>query len=212
MAIRTTRSLAGALLAAALAGAMPAEAQTYKWVDARGMVTYSNAPPAAGTGAKKVDAVAERVSVYTPDDRLVEAMKSDPLRDAKIAGLERELAAARSNSGERQSKAGRSAAAYERCVAARRVDCESLRADEPALPPDYATLYYPHVVGAARFPHRAAPFVVIDNPVPIGVDNRPKVGIDNRPKVGIDDRPKVGVDNRPPVGAPPRNRSSISYR
>ena len=37
----------------------------YKWVDERGMVSYSNTPPTGTT--KKVEAVPERVSVYTPD-------------------------------------------------------------------------------------------------------------------------------------------------
>jgi hypothetical protein len=209
MESRTGRSLRAALLAAALAAAMPAGAQTYKWVDERGGVTYSNTPPPAdGKKAKKFDAVAERVSVYTPDSQLIEAMKADPARDAKVAGLERELKATKQSNAEAAKEARRDAA-YERCVSQRRVDCESLRsgspaAVEPALPPDYATLYYPHVVGTAHFPRRTRPFVVIEEPVPIGIDNRPKVGIDNRPKVGI--------DSRPPVGAPPRNRTSASYR
>lgn len=205
---RTGRSVRAALLVAALAAAMPAGAQTYKWVDERGGVTYSNTPPPADGKTKKVDAVAERVSVYTPDSQLIEAMKADPARDARIAGLQRELKAAKQSNADAARKAKRDAA-YERCVSQRRVDCESLRSGstaegEPALPPDYATLYYPHVVGAANFPLRTHPFVVIDEPVPIGIDNRPKVGIDNRPKVGI--------DSRPPVGAPPRSRTSVSYR
>lgn len=205
---RTGRRLRAALLVAALAAAMPAGAQTYKWVDERGGVTYSNTPPPADGRAKKVDAVAERVSVYTPDSQLIEAMKADPTRDATIAGLQRELNAAKQSSADAARKSKRDAA-YERCVSQRRVDCERLRSGgtaegEPVLPPDYATLYYPHVVGAAHFPHRTKPFVVIDEPVPIGIDNRPKVGIDNRPKVGI--------DSRPPVGAPPRSRTSVSTR
>jgi len=50
------------LLALTLALAPAAQAETYKWVDERGVVNYSNTPPPAA--AKSAQAVAERVSTY----------------------------------------------------------------------------------------------------------------------------------------------------
>jgi hypothetical protein len=53
------------LLAALLALAPAAQAETYKWVDERGVVNYSNTPPPAA--AKAAQPVAERVSTYETD-------------------------------------------------------------------------------------------------------------------------------------------------
>ena len=56
------RLLAGLILAAA---ALPAPAETYKWVDAKGQVNYSNAPPPSS--ASKAQPVEERISVMGLD-------------------------------------------------------------------------------------------------------------------------------------------------
>ena len=53
------------LVLSLLAGA--AHAELYKWVDERGVVNYSNAPPADAKQAKVAQHVEERVSVYQPD-------------------------------------------------------------------------------------------------------------------------------------------------
>ena len=45
------------LLCAMVAVALPVGAQTYKWVDERGQVSYSNTPP-PDTAQKKVEVVA----------------------------------------------------------------------------------------------------------------------------------------------------------
>jgi Domain of unknown function (DUF4124) len=69
---RTDKILAG--LAAALlafSAGTAAAAQLYKWVDERGVVNYSNQPPADPKAARNVKAVEDRVSVYTPDPALV---------------------------------------------------------------------------------------------------------------------------------------------
>jgi len=50
--------------------AMPVAAQTYKWVDAKGVVTYSNNPPPAGT--RNVQTVAERISYYEAEPQLLQ--------------------------------------------------------------------------------------------------------------------------------------------
>ncbi|CAN0134988.1 unnamed protein product, partial [Phaeothamnion confervicola] len=120
-----------ALLAAALGTAMPAAAEMYKWVDENGVVTYSNTPPPAAKQPKKVESVAERVSVYTPDAQLNSAMQSASHGDRrKVASLEKELeterrARARAEQATRKEQ-DRKSAAYERCVAARGVDCDAV--------------------------------------------------------------------------------------
>ena len=57
----TLRLLAVLILAAAL----PAQAQVYKWVDAKGQVNYSNAPPPSVAGAAQP--VEEKLSVIGMD-------------------------------------------------------------------------------------------------------------------------------------------------
>jgi hypothetical protein len=60
-----------------LAAGSAVSAQLYKWVDERGVVTYSNQMPADAKTAGKVTAVADRVSVYTPDAALVRDIEAD---------------------------------------------------------------------------------------------------------------------------------------
>ena len=55
--------------------ALPAYAQTYKWVDAKGVVNYSNTPPPGG--AEKAVTVPDRISNYTPDPALNQAVAVD---------------------------------------------------------------------------------------------------------------------------------------
>lgn len=87
------------VLVAILATA-PAGAQLYKWVDERGVTNYSNQPPADPKAAKKLQPVEDRVSVYTPDEALTQAVaafrqKRDRTSAERIASLERELEAER---------------------------------------------------------------------------------------------------------------------
>ena len=56
------------LLALTLLLASAAHAETYKWVDDKGVVNYSNTPPAKG--AKAAQTVADRVSTYETDPML----------------------------------------------------------------------------------------------------------------------------------------------
>jgi hypothetical protein len=89
-----------AVLLAAIFAAAPAGAQLYKWVDERGVTNYSNQPPADPRNAKNLRPVEDRISVYTPDQALTQAV--DDLRQGydrataeRIASLERELEAER---------------------------------------------------------------------------------------------------------------------
>ena len=70
------------LLLAALAPL--AQAQTYKWVDERGVVNYSNTPPPAG--AKSAQQVEERISVYASAPPLAQPTAVD----RRLAALEAE--------------------------------------------------------------------------------------------------------------------------
>ena len=61
----------------ALAAAAPvAGAQVYKWTDDKGVVNYSNTPPAEAKGKKGVSVVEDRVSVYTADPAVLQATQN----------------------------------------------------------------------------------------------------------------------------------------
>ena len=197
-----------ALLCTTLVAALPAGAQMYKWVDERGQVSYSNTPPPEAA-QKKVESVAERVSVYTPDPEITRAMSGDSRRDAKISALERQLDAernARRAPAPTQDRDARRAAAYERCVADRRVDCDAIRSGSGADTVYGSTGYYgpQYILGARNFPP-GQPFYVDPTPPP-------RVGVSTAPPVGISTTPPVGISTAPPVGAPPRQRAIGMFR
>jgi len=57
-----------------LAAAPLAQAETYKWVDERGVVNYSNTPPASGARVSVAQAIPERVSTYSADPQTTNAI------------------------------------------------------------------------------------------------------------------------------------------
>jgi hypothetical protein len=74
--MRDHRSISMLAVAALLAGIAPlASAQLYKWTDDKGVVNYSNKPPATGA-AKGVAVVEDRVSVYTQDPAVLQATQN----------------------------------------------------------------------------------------------------------------------------------------
>jgi hypothetical protein len=123
-------------LCAGLLIAAPAQGQIYKWTDARGTVHYSNAPPAGGASSR-VDAVEERVTVYTPT---VPAPPGEALR-RRVDALEQELEAERGGRAQparadEQRDEERARRELEECQRQRRVDCdkpEILQNGPPAL-------------------------------------------------------------------------------
>jgi hypothetical protein len=202
------------LACAALVASFPAAAQMYKWTDERGNVSYSNAPP-PNASQKKVEEVADRVSVYTTDEETKRAMSADARRDAKVAKLERQLEAertARSQTAPSPSPsttAARQAALYQRCINDRRVDCESLRqAIQSGNSFDYAYqpdnyVYAPvHVIGTT-FPQTPRPFFVDPTPPPL-------VGTSTTPPVGAFTTPRLNTDNRAPMAV--RSRTTAITR
>lgn len=83
---------------AAVLAATPVYAELFKWVDARGVTNYSNQPPADPEAAKKVTTVEDRISVYTPDKALLDAVAANRQQSAgrtsvagKIERLEQQL-------------------------------------------------------------------------------------------------------------------------
>ena len=64
--------------------ARPLCAETYKWVDERGVTNYSSSPPADVKRAKKVQVVEERLSIYTPDPALIRAIQVRPPMSAPM--------------------------------------------------------------------------------------------------------------------------------
>ncbi len=58
----------------AMITASSAAAQIFKWVDENGVTTYSNQRPANANAAGDIEVVENRISVYTPDAALLEAV------------------------------------------------------------------------------------------------------------------------------------------
>jgi len=117
-----------AILLAATGGT--AYAQIYKWVDEAGKTHYSDQAPAGG---KKLDTVADRISVYAPDPALLTRAAAtavpDPALSNRVDRLERQLHAERLARAQQQAELAAftqaSQTAYERCVSERRVDCDA---------------------------------------------------------------------------------------
>jgi len=121
------------ILLAATGG--PACAQIYKWVDDAGKTHYSDQAPASG---RKVATVADRISVYTPDPSLLAraAATADPALSNRMDRLERQLHAERLARQQYELAAFTQASqAYERCLAERRVDCDSYGGTTPYAGP-----------------------------------------------------------------------------
>jgi hypothetical protein len=84
--MRMIRSRLPAIILILAAAAPPALADTYKWVDEKGVVNYSNKPPPAA--AAKQTLVAERVSVIAPDPSIGPAIAAMEARAARRAQYE----------------------------------------------------------------------------------------------------------------------------
>ena len=70
-------------LAALLLFAPSAHAQVYKWVDEHGIVNYGNEPPAAKGRSARPVRLEDNLSVYTPDEGVLEATKRARERSAQ---------------------------------------------------------------------------------------------------------------------------------
>lgn len=140
------------VLVAILATA-PACAQLYKWVDERGVTNYSNQLPADPKAAKKLLPVEDRISVYTADKALTQAVeafrqKSDQTSAERIASLERQLEAERL--ARQYAAAAAAQAAYDPCRGSGGINCNGLYSG-----------YYPYGSGLVFIPVRHRPRSIV---------------------------------------------------
>jgi uncharacterized protein DUF4124 len=120
------RTLARLLAVLCSLAAAPVWAEPiYKWVDEEGVVHYSNARPAK---SQKAEVLSEdRVSTIQSEPaatRPAAARAETDYLARRIDLLERELAARRAAAQSEAADARAMQAAYERCLADRRVDCD----------------------------------------------------------------------------------------
>ncbi len=140
------------ILVAILATA-PACAQLYKWVDGRGVTNYSNQPPADPKAAKELLPIEDRISVYTPDKGLTQAVEAarqqnNQALSEKIGSLERELETERLA---RQYAAATAAqAANDPCLSGAGINCNGIYSG-----------YYPYGSGVVFIPVRHRPRSIV---------------------------------------------------
>src|SRR3989449_1052386 len=79
--------------------ARPLSAETYKWVDEKGVTNYSSSPPANAKLAEKTQVVEERLSVYTPDPGLLRATQVRPSMSAPMPHTDRKSTRLNSSHG-----------------------------------------------------------------------------------------------------------------
>ncbi len=128
------------LVVALLLAARPLCAETYKWVDERGVTNYSNNPPANARLAKKAQFVEEHLSIYTPDPALSRAIQVRPPMSAPMPY-------APAGAYAPQQYAVATQAMYDDCMAQRRVDCNG------ASYPYGGYGYFPYIVVLAAPRH-----------------------------------------------------------
>lgn len=98
--MRIHRLIAAAWTFAVILPAVSAGADLYKWVDENGVTNYSNQPPSDPKAARRLVLIDDRVSVYTPDKALAQAVddfrRGEDRRAAeRIRALEQQLEAER---------------------------------------------------------------------------------------------------------------------
>jgi hypothetical protein len=119
--------IVAALIAILAAG--PVAAQVYKWVDDAGATHYSDKAPEKAGPASKLEVVVDRISVYHQDPnltRLAANSGSNAVLADRVDRLERQLQAerrARQYAAAADTRA--TMAAYDQCLADRRVDCDN---------------------------------------------------------------------------------------
>jgi hypothetical protein len=109
------------LVACALAAALPASAQVYRWVDERGVINYAAKPPGDGRAVVRLDLQESRVSVIPTAPR--------PSRSALPPTTALSPVTPGFPSAIDQTTVGALQSRYPdwraRCIAERRVDCDN---------------------------------------------------------------------------------------
>ncbi len=106
-------------LCAAIFSVAPAAAELYKWVDERGVTNYSSEPPSSAAAANKLTRVENKISVYTPDDGVLQAVKA--VRERAIQAINAPEPARSPVTRIAVEQSG-----YEQCVTSGRLGCEDL--------------------------------------------------------------------------------------
>lgn len=156
--------------------AFPAAAEVFKWIDAQGVVNYSNKPPKDAKGPVRVQDRVSTVKMEVPATPAPDAQRS--LLQYRVDRLERELAA------ERRAGTGSSWAEIEamekwreKCIADRRVDCDDPDALSEAGGYGYATAYgysaYAPYYGGSRRHGFKPRYMIVPGPYGIGAQAVP---------------------------------------
>jgi uncharacterized protein DUF4124 len=125
--MKRRREFVWVLSLVAIALASPATAQVYKWIDESGATHYSDQAPPSRDTARKVSVVNDRLSVYAPPQPVASSYpgRESALND-RVDALERQLQAERRlRDGVAAADAQAALAAYQRCMAERRIDCDA---------------------------------------------------------------------------------------
>ncbi|HLB13338.1 MAG TPA: DUF4124 domain-containing protein [Burkholderiales bacterium] len=153
-----------ATLAALLALAPAVHADVYKWIDDKGVVNYSNTPPASRKSVK-LDEEQGRVSTIEAYDYSKSgAARREQVLQERVARLEQEVALGRQTAAQDAAAAAEAYRVWrEQCIAQRRVDCDG---------PYVASFIDPGVIfpgAAVRPPRRVAGAYIPTDKIAIGV-------------------------------------------
>lgn len=145
-----------AFTCAAIFSIAPAAAELYKWVDERGVTNYSSEPPPPAVTANKISRVENKISVYTPDDGVMQAVKA--VRERAIQAVTAPEPARSPVTRIAVEQPG-----YENCVMSGRLGCEDL------YPAYYPAAYVP--LAGGYYPGRRIPPMRFLPPRPAPVDH-----------------------------------------
>lgn len=140
--MRSIPTAALSFFCAAIFSIAPAAAELYKWVDERGVTNYSSEPPSSAA-ATKLTRVENKISVYTPDDGTLQAVKA--VRERAIQAINAPEPARSPVTRIAVEQSG-----YEQCVTSGRLGCEDLY-------PAYFPAAYIPVGGGYGYPYRRIP-------------------------------------------------------
>jgi len=159
-------------------GFATARAEVYKWVDDRGVVTYSETAP-HDRAAKRIRIDERPSGAYVPDTRLATGYGSgDAALKSRVSQLEQDLEAIRRAQRAVEQQAAEAAAqklaqekqAHERCLADRRVDCDGSREESRWVV--YST---PRFRPMPRLPSHASPTIRPAPVLPILPPRKPRI-------------------------------------
>jgi uncharacterized protein DUF4124 len=146
------------IVALGLTGHSSHAQQLYKWVDERGVTNYSNQPPADPKAAKTVRPVEDRLSVYSPDQGLIQAIEDNQKNfdqrqreRARVQALENQLEAERRARQQSAAAVQDAQQSYDRCMSAGRLDCGAI----------YGEVYTPIIVAPPRHRRQNIPQPVL---------------------------------------------------